>query len=507
VPPPVDVGEILAGKYQVERVLGAGGMGVVVAARHLTLGERVAIKFLLPQALGTPEIVGRFLREGQATARLRGEHVARVHDVGKLETGAPFLVMEYLDGKDLGAILKEGGKLPIEAAIDYALQACDALAEAHSAGIVHRDLKPSNLFVIKRLDGTPSVKLIDFGISKIQLPGTGAESDGELTGSAVMMGSPLYMAPEQMASARDVDQRADIWSLGVILHALLAGAPPFRGAAVMQVYEGILKGAAPLRMLREEVPEAVEAAVLKCLRRERDERFADVGELAEALAPHGSAEARATAARVQRIVAAGPREMLALPASDVHVPVATITPAPGRKSHGPAESPSGRTREAAERSSPSSSSQSSGSSAALDPAATAGPWDQRTGPPTRRARPIAIAAVGMIVAACAAIAFFAMRASDTPKPGADPTSHAATTGPTIEPPIVAPSATLPPLASAAPSASASAPARPAVDAAPRRPTATPAGNPAATPAPNPAAAPPRPTAKGKSADDLFGTQK
>src|SRR4051794_2316718 len=168
---PVNVGDILAGKYQVERVLGVGGMGVVVSAKHLTLGERVAIKFLLPQALARTDVVKRFLQEGQAAARLRSEHVARVHDVGTLEDGAPFLVMEYLDGHDISQVIRDKGPLSVESAVDYVLQACEALAEAHAIGIIHRDLKPSNLFLIKRLDGTPSIKLIDFGISKVTLPG------------------------------------------------------------------------------------------------------------------------------------------------------------------------------------------------------------------------------------------------------------------------------------------------------------------------------------------------
>ncbi len=514
---PVDVGDILAGKYQVERVLGMGGMGVVVAARHLTLGERVAIKFLLPQALGTPEIVGRFLREGQATARLRGEHVARVHDVGKLETGSPFLVMEYLDGRDLGVLLKQSGPLPVETAIDYVVQACEALAEAHSAGIVHRDLKPSNLFVIKRLDGSPSVKLIDFGISKIQLPDDGTEPDGELTGTSVMMGSPLYMAPEQMVSARDVDHRADIWSLGVILHALIAGKPPFTGGAPMQVYEGILKGAPPLRTLglREEVPEPVEAAVLKCLQRERGERFADVGALADALAAHGSAEGRATAARVLKNVAAGPREMRALPSGDMHVQVASITPGPGRRSVDLVSTSEGSRKGTvagdAERSSPtpvsepSEPSEASDASAAVDPTATAGPWDQRTSPPTRRSRPVAIAVVATI-AAGSAIAFFALRSTDGPKPATDATSRVATTAPIGEP-IVAPSTALPNVAPAAtptptPTTVAAATARASAEAPVRRPVPVPASPP--PPAAKPAAAA---TKSSKSADDLFGTQK
>jgi eukaryotic-like serine/threonine-protein kinase len=281
---PVNVGDILAGKYQVERVLGVGGMGVVVSARHLTLGERVAIKFLLPQALARDDVKARFLQEAKAAARLRGEHVARVHDTGMLDSGAPYMVMEYLEGSDLGAVLRDKGPMSVADAVDYVVQACEALAEAHSAGIIHRDLKPSNLFVIKRLDGSPSIKLIDFGISKVQLPGAeGAE--GEMTATAVMMGSPLYMAPEQMASARDVDGRSDIWSLGVILYELLAGEPPFGGSATAAAVAIATDPIPPLSLKRPDVPAGLEAAIERALSKEPQDRFADVASFAAALAP------------------------------------------------------------------------------------------------------------------------------------------------------------------------------------------------------------------------------
>ncbi len=183
-------GTLLAGKYRVDRVLGQGGMGVVVAATHVYLGQRVALKFLLPQFLDNQTTVERFLREARASAALRGEHVCRVSDVGTLETGSPYIVMELLDGSDLATILTSHGPVPVELASHYVLQACVGLAEAHGLGIVHRDLKPANLFVTRRPDGTPLVKVLDFGIAKAQHDGS-----FDLTQTATVMGSPGYMSP------------------------------------------------------------------------------------------------------------------------------------------------------------------------------------------------------------------------------------------------------------------------------------------------------------------------
>jgi eukaryotic-like serine/threonine-protein kinase len=300
---PVNVGDVLAGKYQVERILGEGGMGVVVAARHLMLGERVAIKFLLPQSLAREDVVVRFLREGQAAARIRSEHVARVYDVGRLDRGEPYLVMEYLEGADLSAVLRANGRLPVDAVCDYVLQACDALAEAHSLGIVHRDLKPGNLFVARRADGSPIVKLIDFGISKVALTAeAGVPTGGDMTQSSVMMGSPLYMSPEQMMSSKSVDARSDVWSLGVILHQLLTNATPFNGDTIMEIYDRILQGPPPLRNVRPDAPERLERAILRCLRRNAAERFNNVAELAAELAPFAPPHALVLVERAARVL-------------------------------------------------------------------------------------------------------------------------------------------------------------------------------------------------------------
>ena len=304
---PFRTGDVLAGKYRVERVLGQGGMGVVVAARHVRLGERVAIKFPVARLSARGDVVARLVREGRAAMRIRSEHVARVHDVGTLDTGEPFLVMEYLEGRDLGAVVAADGPLPIEAAVEYVLQVSEALAEAHAMGIIHRDLKPSNLFLSRRADGSPVVKVIDFGISK-DTGSTGGDADGLITDSAAVVGSPLYMSPEQMRSARQLDARSDIWALGATLHALVTGAPPFPAGSLLDIHELIVRGAPGLRGARADAPAALEAIVLRCLQRDPADRYATIADLAEALGEIAPEHARASARRVARILQAGPRE-------------------------------------------------------------------------------------------------------------------------------------------------------------------------------------------------------
>src|SRR6478609_3536801 len=218
---PIAPGTVLAGKYRIQSVLGSGGMGTVVAAHHLQLDEKVAIKVLQPAMLENAEATARFAREARAAVRIKSEYVARVSDVGYLESGAPFMVMEYLEGEDLADMLTRG-KLPAEQAVEFVLQACEALAEAHALGIIHRDIKPANLYCVRRTDGLLAIKLLDFGISRAT-----SSSDLALTSSGVMMGTPHYMAPEQMIAAKNADGRSDIWSLGAVLFELLVGEPPF----------------------------------------------------------------------------------------------------------------------------------------------------------------------------------------------------------------------------------------------------------------------------------------
>lgn len=300
---PVQAGAVLAGKYRVEKVLGQGGMGVVVAATHLQLGQLVALKFLLPEMLDSGEGVERFLREARAAVQIRGEHVARITDVGTLETGAPYMVMEYLDGTDLAALLRDSGPLPIALAVDYVLQCCEAIAESHSLGIVHRDLKPANLFLTQSPDGSALIKVLDFGISKVLGARMDGKDAGRLTATAAIVGSPLYMSPEQITSSRDVDFRTDIWSLGIILHELIAAQPPYMADTAPALMVSIaVNPPAPLRSHRPDAPAGLEAVVNRCLEKDRSRRFANVGELALSLAPFAGSGGHAAAERARRML-------------------------------------------------------------------------------------------------------------------------------------------------------------------------------------------------------------
>ncbi|WP_437806595.1 protein kinase domain-containing protein [Sorangium sp. So ce1078] len=302
---PIIEGQVLAGKYRVERVLGKGGMGMVVAAMHQQLQQRVAMKFLLPGA--TQEVVHRFLREARAAVRLKSEHVARVTDVDTLEDGTPYMVMEYLEGVDLSQRIRQAGPLPIDEAVTYILQACEAIAEAHAAGIVHRDLKPANLFLTTAADGSQMVKVLDFGIVKAlaDAPGDATGPDGQpamaLTRTTAIVGSPLYMSPEQLRSARSVDARADIWSMGVVLFQLLTGRLPFETTELVELFAMVTQQppTSP-RAFRPDLPEELDAAILGCLRKPREERFQNMGELAQAIAPFASLEAQVSVPRILR---------------------------------------------------------------------------------------------------------------------------------------------------------------------------------------------------------------
>jgi eukaryotic-like serine/threonine-protein kinase len=293
-------GEVLADKYRVERVLGAGGMGYVVACHHIHLQQKVALKFLHPNMLENEEIVGRFLREAQAAVQIKSEHVARVSDVGTLANGVPYMVMEFLEGTDLKHALEAKGHLPVAEAVDYLLQACEALAEAHVLGIVHRDLKPDNLFLTRKADGRASIKVLDFGISKANLASSGAS---KLTGTSAMLGTPYYMAPEQLTSTRSVDARADIWSLGVVLYELISGTLPFQGETLADLCIRIVQSQPiPLPSLDPVVPVALWNVVARCLEKNFEARYPNVAELCLALVPFGSARAQLSADTISRII-------------------------------------------------------------------------------------------------------------------------------------------------------------------------------------------------------------
>ncbi len=299
--PPVAIGDIVADKYRIVGLLGAGGMGVVMQAEHLELGQMVALKFLRAGTSADVAAGERFLREARAAVRIRSEHVARVLDVGRLDNGTPYMVMEYLEGRDLGQVIASDAPVPVAVGVGYILQACEALAEAHVAGLVHRDLKPTNVFVTARADGSALVKVLDFGISKAMETGGGAEL--ALTTTGVILGSPLYMSPEQLRSTRAVDTRTDIWSLGIVLHELLTSRHAFEADSMPTLCAMIAADPPkPLRSLRPDAPAGLEEAISRCLQKEPADRFGSVADLARALLPFAGPEGLVSVERIVRVM-------------------------------------------------------------------------------------------------------------------------------------------------------------------------------------------------------------
>lgn len=271
----IEAGTILVGKYRIESVLGRGGMGMVYRAHHLSLDETVAIKVLRRDVSLDEETVHRFVREAQSAVKLKSEHVARIRDVGTFDDDLPYMVMEFLEGADLGQLVDTNGAMNVPIAVDLVLQACDAIAEAHSLGIVHRDIKPSNLFVSFRPDDTAIVKVLDFGISK---SATGA--DLSLTQTSSVLGTPAYMSPEQMRSARTVDARSDIWSLGTVLYELVEARRPFNAESFSEMCVMVaVDPPSPLQLAPE-----LEAVIMRCLAKNPEQRYANVPDLMRDLA-------------------------------------------------------------------------------------------------------------------------------------------------------------------------------------------------------------------------------
>jgi serine/threonine protein kinase len=266
----IDPGTVLAGKYIVERVLGEGGMGLVVAAIHAELGHRVAIKMMLPDAKGHPEMLARFEREARAAAGLSSEHAARVTDVGRFDDGMPFMVMEFLEGEDLASAITRQRCLPIVDVVRYFVQACIGLGDAHGHGIVHRDVKPSNLFLAQRSGGRFVLKVLDFGIAKASFTAT----NPALTHTSAQMGSPQYMSPEQLNDTKNVDARTDIWSLGASMYEALTGAPAFPATTLAGLHVKILtENPVPPSQLRPDVPPELDHVILRCLEKDLDRRY------------------------------------------------------------------------------------------------------------------------------------------------------------------------------------------------------------------------------------------
>jgi serine/threonine-protein kinase len=318
-------GALLAGKYRVERLLGRGGMGAVFAAQHEVLGRRVAIKLLLTDTAQSEEGLQRFLNEARAAARLDSEHITRLMDFGTLENGLPFMVLEFLAGQDLGQVLAGRGPLPVAEVVDYMLQACEALAQAHAAGIIHRDLKPSNLFLAQRGDGSLRIKVLDFGISKINNPA--AVTPKSLTSTRALLGTPYYMSPEQLARPKEVDARADVWQLGANIFELLVGSPPFMQESLGELLYAIMNQPVPsIREKRPDVPPELELTVFRCMERDMSRRFANVGELAQAIAPFGSGAHAPLVARVAHTLQASGLPFGFTPGPNSGGPALGVTP-------------------------------------------------------------------------------------------------------------------------------------------------------------------------------------
>lgn len=305
---PVSQGEIIGGKYRVEAVIGVGGMAVVVSATHLALGTKVAVKLLQPEAVQHAETVQRFLREARSMAKIRSEHIVRIIDVGT-DRDRPFMVMEHLVGMDLNQVLATRGPMRVHDAVDAVLQACEALAEAHANGIIHRDLKPSNFFLTRRADRSSLVKILDFGLAKPNRAMGADMQEKSLTAYDGVMGTATYMSPEQIRSSKDVDARADVWSLGVVLFELLSKRHPFEGAFLAATLAKIL-GEQPVRLTEvvREAPYGLEDVIMRALVKDREQRLPSVAAFAEALAPFATPEAQVSIQRICRTLVTDPNK-------------------------------------------------------------------------------------------------------------------------------------------------------------------------------------------------------
>jgi serine/threonine protein kinase len=287
--PMFQCGDVIDGQYALDRLVAIGEMATVFRADHLSLGRPVALKVLASKFFDNATVVAQFFQEGRATAQLRGPHSVEVLDAGTAAGGLPYLVMEWLEGSDLSEVLASG-RLGVATAVDYVLQACEALTEAHAYGIVHRDLKPSNLFVTTGSDGQPLVKLLDFGISKV---GGQATPDDRSLG---IVGTPAYMSPEQIIDSDATDPRTDVWGLGVVLFELLTGQLPFEGEDLTEILASIfLERRQSCSRLREGLPRGLDNVISKCLATDLHKRFQSVTRLADALAFLASSPVRAYA--------------------------------------------------------------------------------------------------------------------------------------------------------------------------------------------------------------------
>ncbi len=473
-------GEVLDGKYRIERLLGEGGMGAVAKATHLIRRAPVALKFMSPAVLALQGAVERFVNEGVAASQIDSDHVVKVFDVGRMPSGAPYLVMEFLDGQDLAQILaSEGGRMSIPRAVHFTIQILRALQTAHQAGIIHRDMKPSNCFVINK-DGEPDfVKLVDFGISKVTSDDPSSKG-ANLTRTNSALGTPLYMSPEQARSPRDVDHRTDLYSVGAILYELLTGRTPYTsetGEYTEILYKIFTTDPEPIVNLRPDVPEGLQAALSRALTRDLNVRFASAMDFADAIAPFADDRSTQVMSRFRggrrSVMPSGSPGVSVVPATPNYGDAATANTFPGTPMPDAgaalkaAKVPTdiGMTKEAAVS------------------AATTKP----------RGSSALVAVVAIVVLTLGAGTAVVMSRSHAPA-AATPEPPAPTTAATVvAPPVLpgsasaaTPAASLAPLPTSAPSVSASASATPG-------PAPRPAGNGAAvngTPAPGPGNKPP-----------------
>src|SRR5688572_16581210 len=324
------VGQVISGRFRVEHVIGIGSMGVVLAAKHLELDERVAIKFIRAEMQQVPGVLSRFAREAKAAVSIKSEHVAQVFDVGTADGIGPYIVMEYLEGCDLAQVLEMEGRLPIRRAVHYVMQACEALAVAHSSGITHRDIKPENLFLTRQGD-LERIKLLDFGISKATLTGKVFGDELSSSDNSCLLGTPLYMSPEQIRANVEIDHRSDIWSLGAVLYELITARSAFGAEGVRQVWTRILETPpTPLAAYCPEAPPTLQAVIERCLEKDPARRFQNVAELAVALLPFAPSRARLYAQRTSSILGAKSDSILPAPLpSPLPVSASVSLPMPG----------------------------------------------------------------------------------------------------------------------------------------------------------------------------------
>jgi serine/threonine-protein kinase len=294
-------GDVIAGKYRVRTIL-SRSRGYLVEAFHTEFDQRVVIRVLSP-ALCDDKEIERFRREARTLAKLESEHVARILDVGTLPDGAFYLVRQYLEGEDLGSYLKKNGRLQLQQAVTFILQASEALAHTHVHNIILRELQPSQLFLAQRMGGAPIVKIIDFGTAKLMREAAAPTAGQEMTATA-MFGMSPYSSPELLRKAKNVDVRTDVWSLGTILYQMLAARPPFDGELAMLMLQIMKEDPPPLTSFRADLPQEINNIIGWSMAKDVDGRFANVHAFAHSLTPYASPEGQVLIQRIGEITTA-----------------------------------------------------------------------------------------------------------------------------------------------------------------------------------------------------------